>query len=310
MRKADVRAVDLNLLVALDALLRERSVSRAATDMGLSQPAMSRALGRLRDLFDDPILVRSGHSMVPTPRALELAAPLGTALEAIRRTLERPGDFEAHTAERSFVLSAVDDTQPVLLPRILGHIRREAPGIEVSMVPLRSTSETFAQLALGEIDLAVGYFGSPPPGIARALLYQDRIVCLARRDHPRVRGRLTMKHYVEEAHLAEDLGTAVERPFTIDSLLAEKGLARRVACTVQTLAIAPVVVARTDLLCSAPGETIAFFAKGLGVRIFDPPFESPGFDLHLAWHKRNDREGGHAWFRNALLRLFRDSRDE
>jgi DNA-binding transcriptional LysR family regulator len=303
MRLVNLSGIDLNLLVALDALLRESSVSRAATAVGLSQPAMSRALGRLRELFDDPILVRMGHSMVPTPRARDLAGPLRRSLEAIRETLEPPGEFEPGSARRSFMLSALDTTQSVVLPELLGRIGREAPGVEVSTSPLHSTGETFAQLATGERDLAIGRFESPPDGIRRELLYRDRIVCLVRKDHPRIRGRLTMKRYLAESHLAPELVTPLERPFTIEGLLAEQGLERRVVCTVENLAMAPFVVARTDLLCTSPGRTILPFAEGLGLRILAPPFDAPGFDLHLVWHERSERDTGHAWLRQLILDL-------
>jgi DNA-binding transcriptional LysR family regulator len=290
MRFENLHGIDLNLLVALDALLRERSVTRAASQVGLSQPAMSRALARLRDLFDDPILVRAGHAMVPTPRALAALVPLGDSLEAIRRTLEPPGDFDPLSARRTFVLGALDTTQAALLPRLLDRIGETAPGVSVLTRPLHAAEETFAQLASGERDLVIGRFASPPDGIRQALLYQDRIVCLVREGHPRVRGRLTLKRYLAEAHLAAESVSSVERPFTVDGLLAEQGLTRHVACTVENLAIAPLVVARTDLLCSAPGQTIAPFAEGLGLRMLPPPFSAPGFDLQLAWHERNELE--------------------
>ncbi len=304
MRKEHLGGIDLNLLVALDALLRECSVTRAAAQVGLSQPAMSRALARLRDLFDDPILVRSGHRMVPTPRALAAAVPLGNSLEAIRRTLEPPGEFDPLSAQRAFVICALDTTQVVLLPRLLDHIGMAAPGVEVSTRPLHSAGETFGQLASGHRDLAIGRFESPPDGIRLALLYRDRIVCLVRVGHPRVRGRLTLKRYLAEAHLAAESVTPVERPFTVDGLLAQQGHTRRVACTVENLAIAPLVVARTDLICSAPARTIAPFSEGLGVRMLTPPFPAPGFDLHLAWHERSQNDAGHTWLRESVLRLF------
>lgn len=307
MRFMHLAGVDLNLLVALDAILRQRSVTRAAAEVGLSQPAMSRALGRLRDLLDDALLVRSGQGMVPTPRALELVGPLSACLEGIRRTLEPPGDFDPRRARRAFVVSALDTTQAVVLPRLLARIAREgATGVELSTAPLRSEGDTFTQLISGQRDFAIGRFEAPPPGIRRALLYRDRIVCVVRRNHPRVRGRLTLKRYLAESHLAAESFVPVERPFTIDSLLARQGLNRRVVGRVENLAMAPLVVARTDLLCTAPEQTIAPFAEGLGLRAVELPFPAPGFDLHLAWHERNDRDGGHAWLRQILLDLFRD----
>jgi DNA-binding transcriptional LysR family regulator len=307
MHTVHLAAIDLNLLVTLDAILRERSVTRAAAEVGLSQPAMSRALGRLRDLFDDPLLVRSGHRMVPTPRALELAAPLAACLDGIRRTLDPPGVFDPKLARRAFVVSALDTTQAVVLPALLERVaRNRAEGIELSTAPLRSESETFAQLVSGRHDFAIGRFESLPPGIQRALLYRDRIVCVLRRDHPRIRARLTLKRYLAESHLAAESFTPIERPFTIESLLAQQGLERRVVGRVENLAMAPFVVARTDLLCSAPLRTILPFAEGLGLRVLELPFAAPAFDLHLAWHERNDRDGGHIWLRDLILDLFRD----
>lgn len=310
MRQVNIAAIDLNLLVSLEALLREGSVSRAAEVVGLSQPAMSRALARLRDLFEDPLLVRTGHAMVPTPRAIELAAHLGPCLEAVRRTFDPPGEFDPETTERAFVLAAIDTTQAVVLPRLLERIAETAPGIEVSTAPLRSASETFAQLASGARDLAIGRFEEPPEGIRRALLYRDRVVCLVRGDHPRVRDPLTMAQYLDESHLAAESATPVERPFTIESLLARQGLQRRVVCKVDNLAIAPFVVARTDLVCSAPGKTIASFSEGLGLRVLEPPFEAPGFELHLAWHARSESDRGNAWLRETVLGLFTEERAE
>lgn len=301
-------AIDLNLLVALEALLRKRSVTLAAAELGLSQPAVSRALGRLRDLFGDPLLVRSGHGMLPTPRALLLVDPLHAALDAVRRSLDPPADFEPASARRAFVLGAIDTTQAVVLPRLLELLREQAPGVDVSTAPLRSTDETFSQLRSGERDLAIGRFEAPPDAIRHELLYRDRIVCLARRDHPRVRGKLSLKRYLAEAHLAPESVSPLERPFTIESLLAKLGLERRVACIVENLAMAPFVVARTDLLCTAPGATIRPFAKGLGLRMLEPPFATPEFDLRLAWHERNENEAGHRWLRTALLDLFAASR--
>lgn len=298
-------SIDLNLLVALDALLRKRSVTLAAAEVGLSQPAMSRALGRLRDLFEDPLLVRTGHAMVPTPRASSLEAPLGEALAGIRKTLEPAGAFDPRRAQRSFVLSALDTTQAVVLPPLLEYLRREAPGVEVSTAPIQSTAELFGQLALGERDLAIGRFESTLEGIRRTPLYRDRMVCVARRDHPRIRGRLTMKRYLAESHLAAETVSALERPFTVDGLLAARGLRRRVVCTVENLAMAPFVVARTDLLCTAPRATLEPFARGLGVRLLKPPFDAPAFDLDLVWHQRSAEDAGHRWLRGALSSIFR-----
>ena len=308
MRETNIQAIDLNLLTTLEALLREGSVSAAARAVGLSQPAMSRALGRLRDLLGDPLLVRAGHRMIPTPRARALEAPLARTMEAIRRTFEPPGEFRPHEASRSFVVTSIDTTQAVVLPMLLARLATQAPGVEVSTAPFRSTGETFGQLASGQRDLAIGSFDSVPDGIRKALLYEDRMVCLVRSDHPRIGSRLGMKRYLAESHLAAESGPSAERPFTIEQLLGRRGHERRVVCRVDHLGMAPFIVARTDLICSAPSRTIMPFARGLGVRALEPPFETPPFSLHLAWHARSEADPGNTWLRETILSLFADDR--
>jgi len=305
MRLGNLSAIDLNLLVGLDALLRERSVTAAATRLGLSQPAMSRALGRLRDLFEDPLLVRTGHEMVPTPRALALREPLSEALASIRRTLEPSAPFDPGSARRSFVLCALDTTQVVILPRLLPEIGRLAPGIDVETRPLDSGPETFAALAEGRFDIAVGRFESVPSGFRRAELYRDRVVCLVRSDHPRIGEKLDLAGYLAESHLASETVARHELPFTLDELLATRGLERRVTTTVSNLALAPLIVSRTDLICTAVSHSVAPFASALGVRTLDPPFEVPDIELHLIWHERNELDEGHRWLRDQLAAPFR-----
>jgi len=307
MRSVHLPSVDLNLLVSLESLLRTRSVTLTATEVGLSQPAMSRTLGRLRELFDDPLLLRAGQAMAPTPRGLSLQEPLRSLLDAIQRTLEPPGEFDSGISKRAFTVSSVDTTQAVLLPRLLDRLRTSAPGIEVTTTPLHSTEQVLAQLASGERDLAAGRFESPPDGIRSERLYSDRIICLVRQKHPRIRGKLTMKRYLAEDHLGQEVFSALERPFTIESLLAAKGLSRRVVCAMENIAMAPFVVARSDLICTAPRQTIRPFAHGLGLRILEPPFHAPDFDIQLIWHQRNDQDAGHVWLRNMILGLFEGS---
>jgi len=304
MHQTHLSSIDLNLLVALESLLRHRSVTDAANEVGLSQPAMSRALGRLRELFDDPLLLRAGQSMMPTPRAIELEAPLDACLAAIRKTLEPAEAFEPRHAKRSFRIAAVDTTQTVILPEILRMLVNDAPQVEVSTAPILSTQGTFDQLASGERDFAVGRFESPPDAVVCDVLYWDEIVCLVRQEHPRIRDALSMERYLAESHLAAESRLSIESPFTIEALLAAEGMTRHVACKVENLAMAPFIVARTDLIATAPGRTIRPFAEGLNLRILPPPFRAPGFPLQLAWHRRNEDDGGHRWMRERIIEIF------
>jgi DNA-binding transcriptional LysR family regulator len=269
----NLSAVDLNLLIALDALLAERSVSRAAARVGLSQPAMSRALSRLRDLLDDPVLVRAGREMVPTSRALAARAPLHEALDAVRRTLEPASDFEPAESTRSFSLSCIDTTQVTVLPGLVEALSRSAPGVALETRPLPAAGDTYRGLAAGELDLAIGRFDAAPTGIHQEPLYTDRIVCLVRRGHPRVRSRVTLKQYLAEAHLAAEPVARPELPFTVEALLEKRGLQRRVVAKVSSFAIAPLIVSRTDLVCTALERMIAPFRQGLALRTLAPPIE-------------------------------------
>ncbi|MBW2268889.1 MAG: LysR family transcriptional regulator [Deltaproteobacteria bacterium] len=296
--------MDLNLLVALEALLAERNVTRAAARVGLSQPAMSRALGRLRELLEDPILIRSGHRMVPTARALAAEEPLERALEAIGAALAPEPEFDPARTRRSFAMGCLDTTQVVVLPRLLERLAREAPGLDVETRSLVSNRETVAELAVGQLDLAIGRFDATPPGFHSAPLYSDRVVCLVRRGHPRIRRHLSLKRYLAEAHLATETVSHSDLPFTVEALLAQQGYARRVACTIGSLATAPLIVSRTDLVCTAVSRTIEPFAKGLGVRTFPPPFDAPAIELRVVWHERAVGDRGHAWLRATLLDLF------
>ncbi len=300
MLETNITNVDLNLLVALDALLREQNVSRAARAVGLSQPAMSRALGRLRDLFDDPLLVRAGHGMMPTPRAVGLVEPLASALHAIRRTLEPEEPFDPATARRSFRLAATDTTLAVVLPALLERLGSEAPEVVLRTAPLRSSADCFDRLFAADWDLAIGRFDAAPDGIKRAPLFSDQIVCLARIGHPRIEEELTLDGYLEEAHLSIEAGLAGDQPFTIEDVLRSQGLERRVVSRLENLAMAPFVVARTDLICTAPRRTIEPFASGMGLRILEPPFETPAFELELAWHASVEADPANTWLRESI----------
>ena len=304
MRQTNLAALDLNLLVALDAMLREGSVSRAARECGLSQPAMSRALARLRDLLDDPLLVRAGQRMVPTARAKQLQRPLEQALEAVRNALDASLEFDPATTSRSFALGSLDTTQLVVLPRLLEALSASAPNVRIATHGFFDTPEVVARLESGELDAAVGRFEALPPAIRSLPLFRERMVCLARRGHPRVGRRLTLRSYLAEAHVSAETVARPELPFTIESLLGERGHSRRVVATISNIALAPFIVSRTDLLCTAPARSIAPFCENLGVRMLRPPFETPVFEMDLIWHDRVADDPGHRWLRDTLARLF------
>ena len=180
----DLRAVDLNLLVALDVLLAERSVRGAARRMGISPSAMSHTLARLRALLDDPLLVRAGRQLVPTPRAEALAAPLRDLLAQTRALLAPPDTLDPASLRRALRVVCTDHVSTVLMPRVDARLREDAPGVDLNIVPL--TPETMAALRAGTVDAAIGIFPEAPPEIRRRVLFSDRFVTVCRLDHPRI----------------------------------------------------------------------------------------------------------------------------
>jgi DNA-binding transcriptional LysR family regulator len=300
MREADLARIDLNLLVALRALLAERSVTRAAARLGLSQPAASRALSRLRETFGDPLLVRTRDGLVPTPRAAALEAPLARLLDDVRDLVRRP-EFDPATARGRFALAAVDYVDAVLLPALAEALRARAPGIDLVSLPSpRDPATALAALAEGRWDLQVMRFdGDAPAGIYRRRLFGDDLVCMLRRDHPALRDGLTAETFAALDHVL--ITVTDDRPGPVDEALAARGLARRIAVRVPHFLAAPLVAARTDAVLTMPRLLAGMFADWLPVALAEPPLPLAGFEIVQLWHERRHGDPAHAWLR-ALVR--------
>jgi DNA-binding transcriptional LysR family regulator len=294
----NLSALDLNLLVVLRALLTERSVTRAARRVGLSQPATSHALARLREVLGDPLFVRSGRDLAPTPRAESLREPLEEALGKLERMLEAPRPFDPSTASRSFTIGASDYILFLLVPRLLERLARAAPKIDLS---IRETgNRTVAEsLSADGFDMLITVIGpTKRPGLRVERLFSDRFACLVRRDHPRVKKKLTLDLYAELPHaFVAPRGT---RGGAVDDALRARGRERRVALLLPNFLAAPHIVARSDLVVTL-GERIAkTFAEQLPLRVLPPPVRLPGFEMSLIWHERMDADAGHAWLRRQI----------
>jgi DNA-binding transcriptional LysR family regulator len=295
----NLTALDLNLLVVLRALLVERSVTRAARRVGLSQPATSHALSRLRDALGDPLFVRSGRELVPTPRAEGLRDALDDALGRLERALDAPRPFEPRRATRTFTIGTSDYASFVLLPALLARLASAAPGIDLRVRDLGSRS-VVDSLSGDELDLAIAVLGpARRPGLRVEQLFTDRFACLIRRDHPRVRDELTLERFVELPHaFVAPRGT---RGGAVDDALRARGLERRVALLLPNFLVAPHVVARSDLVVTL-GERIArTFAEELPLRVLAPPLPLPPFTMSAVWHDRFEGDGAHAWLRGQVL---------
>jgi len=291
MREVD-DGPSLELLRCFATLYRERHLSRAAVRAGLSQPAMSRALARLRARFGDPLFVRTPRAMLPTPRA-DVLAPRVTAVLEAADALVRPVAFEPARLTRTFTIATAGFFDGVLVPRLAVALARAAPGAEITTRPFGD--DLADGLAGGRLDLMIGIAESVPASARRIRLYEDSFVCAVRRGHPAVGDRFTLKGFAALAHLlVAPAGTPGGR---VDRALAARGLARRVAVRIHSFAPAPAIVAGSDLVLTAPRRLLEPLAAPFGLRLLPPPVELASFAVFAAWHPRVHDDPAHAWFR-------------
>jgi DNA-binding transcriptional LysR family regulator len=293
--------INLNLLVALEALLATKSVSEAARRVSVTTSAMSHSLAGLRALFDEPLLVRSGGRMALTPYAESLREPLARALGGITRILDGADRIDPASTRRRFVIAAPDFFSTLILPKVVAIVGRDAPGIELSIVPSVRRGNAWL-LESGELDLALGAVVDDAPGIHRLELCTEGFACAVRKGHPDVGSRLTLDLYARLPHLIITLGDD-EQPTWIDEALAKKGRARRVALRTRYFMAAPLVLAETDLVLTAPAMLIAYFAKLVPLTVLAPPIELPTYPEEAYWHERYDSDPGHRWLREILVRV-------
>jgi DNA-binding transcriptional LysR family regulator len=293
LRLADV---NLNLLVALDALLDAGTVTGAAQRTGVTQSAMSHALRQLRELLGDPLLVRGAGGLVPTPRAEALRVPIRRALLDLQHALRDPPSFDPATAQRRFQLGTGDYFAHIVLPPLLQR-SLDTPGIDLDVLPFSAATD-LPKLGTGELDLALGAFVPDAPGLCRAHLFTDGFVCLVRREHPVVRRRLTLRQYVQLPHvLISPTGTGSS---PVDEQLAAQGLRRRIALRIRYFLAAPMVVATSDLVLTAPRRLGEVFARHFDLQLHEPPVALQPFTVVQLWHQRFDADPGHRWLRERV----------
>lgn len=292
----DIRNLDLNLLKALDALLDEGSVTRAAVRLGLTQPAVSGMLTRLREAFDDPLFVRGQRGIVPTPRAQDLAQPVRQVLADIQALLQ-PASFDPATANFILSVAATDyDLQTVVVP-FVGALAHRAPGIRVAIRPV-DNDQAQAQMARGQLDLALLTPDTTAPDLHMRPLFQENYTCAVRCDHPALAdGALTLDSFCALGHALVSYGGEQFCGVT-DEALARIGRSRRVALSVTSFLVLIDILRSTDLVAVAPARLLA---KATGLRLMAPPVDIPGFTKVAAWHDRTHRDPGQRWVRAVLF---------
>lgn len=297
----DIARTDLNLLIVFDAVFRERNVSKAAKQLHLSQPAVSGALSRLRDATKDQLFIRTRGGMIPTKRAVELSEPVRQGLGALRQALLATEKFNPETSDRTFTLLLSEIGQTLFLPAISETIRRKAPKIRLVMAKA-DPSEHLKNFEKGEIDLAVGVWPRLNRDMIRQDLMQDKWLCVARKNHPAIAKRLSLKTYLKLEHIT--ISSVSGGDEIIARTLGRRNLERQVALEVTDF-LAPILIcAKTDLIATVPSALANFFAGSSPIRLIDPPLDFPRIPLQIHWHKRLEADGGRQWLTQIITNLF------
>jgi DNA-binding transcriptional LysR family regulator len=304
--RADFDKIELHLVRVLHTVITERSVSRAALKLGLTQPAVSAHLRRLRELTGDALLVRSGNAMAPTPNALDLLEPAATVLREAERLFgarQRSRSFDPQTAAWSFRVAASDYLDPLFLPQLVAHIKHEAPLVQLDLVPLTAEFDVRRALASGEVDLVVGNWLEPPEELHLGRLLTDEVVCLVNQDHPAVRSARgwSVERYLDCEHVAPTpLHTGREALGVIDAYLDAQGLHRRVTVRSAHFGQIPQMVAASLLVLTTGRQFCQRYVHHLPVRIVRCPVAFPPMSYYQLWHDRTHPSAAHRWFREQV----------
>jgi DNA-binding transcriptional LysR family regulator len=307
--KDDLSRVDLNLLVVLLMLLETRGVTKTAERSGMSQPAVSRALAKLRVIFDDALLVKAGTVMRPTARGSALLEPLQKALASVSGVLAARAPFDPSSTESVFRIATTDYGATVILPRLTGLMLTAAPKASIEIVPV--DGQTFRQLGERDVDVALYSDNPVPPSLRTRDLFRERFACLLRAGHPAIgrcdQGRLRLEDYVAFPHM---LVTVVGgRTGTVDTALAALGHSRHIAVRIPYFATAALVAASSDLFLTIPRRAAETFTDDHRLRLMEPPIELSSFGYRMVWHERVHSEPQHIWLRRLIVKSAGQARE-
>ena len=310
MKPASFRALDLNLLRVFDEVMAEGSLTRAARNLSITQPAVSNALSRLRQTLGDELVQRSGQGIAPTARARAIWPAVREALQQLQGSLI-PSDFVAAEAKSTFVLAMADATAAELIPGLIEILEQEAPGVSIRVVPL-TTRDPRQLLDEEACDLAIGFFPSVLPDLTahaqsgeplpflHQRLYDGKYVCVMRKDHPLAAGPLTLERYCEARHLLVSFSGRLYG--FIDESLASLGRKRQVVLTVNQFFTAGRVVANSNLLTVLPRHFVGVTGIAEQLVLRPLPFEAPSVHVDALWHRRSQKRSAHEWLRQAVVR--------
>ncbi|TCL05379.1 LysR family transcriptional regulator [Sodalis ligni] len=298
----DFHGIDLNLLAAFDALMIERNVTRAAARVGVSQPAMSAALSRLRQLFDDRLFLRSADGLLPTPLARDIANPISQALRQIEAALVEKPEFVPERMSLTFTLGMSEYAAIVLLPALARALEKRAPGVTLNVHAFNGRDSAVDLLDAGTIDLAVGVPPRRPESrILTKSIFRDEFVTIVRRDSAAAKRGMSMDAFLALSHVL--VSPEGDRYGLVDQALAQMGKHRTLALTLPQMLAVPAVIAQTDMTATVMKRVVLHSSVQRDLVLFPPPIVLPSIDFHLIWHRRSDPHPAQQWFRELIATL-------
>jgi DNA-binding transcriptional LysR family regulator len=303
----NLRSIDLNLLTVFDAIVTEGNQSRAANKLGMSQPAMSNALARLRTALGDPLFVRTAQGMTPTARGRSLAAPVRQALDLIQAALDRTrrGDrFDYHSSTRSIVVATEDYGESVILPRFMNWLMQTAPGMRVRILRDPVGPALSRKLSDGSVDLAMRYFRVRDSELHCKHLLDEEFVSMVRQDHPSIGDGISLSQYLGLPHVVFGrLGRRGIKNSIVDRELRRLGHTRHIALQVPGFQSMAAIVRNTDFVCTMPRRMAQVYAHHFRLKVLRTPLELPPLPIFLLWSKSMDRDPAHQWLRESFHEL-------
>ncbi len=306
----NVSRIDLNLLVYFDVLLREQNVTKAAHHLGITQPAMSNGLRRLRELFKDPLLIRTSEGMTATERALELQPLIRNVLVGVEKAIQPQGEFDPGVSDRVFRVMASDYGESALMPAVLSRLREKAPNVTLDI--LTPSDVGFPDLEQGKVDMAINRFDELPLSFHQVTLWQDGFACLMSSDNP-ILEDFTLDNYLKAHHIwvsKTGMGVGVgmnpqdkQRLGWVDEALAKLGKKRTITVFTRHYQVARLLANQKDLIATLPRRAAELELGNPQLAVREPPFEIPPFDLMMAWSPLLQQNPGHQWLRRLIVEV-------
>ncbi len=301
--------LNLDWLEVFVQIYQTQSVTRAASLLGMEQASASIALNKLRQHFDDRLFIRTGEGMVPTPRAQSIYPDLQEALARIETARGKPAVFSPKDAVRTFRICMTDISEIIILPTLINHLQKTAPGVVVEAEKISSDSRQ--RLGNGDVDLAVGFLPDLEAGFYQQALFQQDFVCLAAKNHPRIQsqnpqGKLTLQQFSKEGHIAVTVSSTGH--IIVDKVLAKQKIERRIVLRVPSFLGVARIVAQTEFLVIVPRQLGMALAAQDRVQVLEPPLPLPNYKVKQHWHERFHADAGSIWLRQTMARLFMATR--